>query len=263
MLQEGIHTPFSSDIPHAFVYEDKNRSTVYYCGPYVQSLKNFAEAFKYQLYLEHVDSLPKKSMLQNQLAYGEYNVSLHGVIMRPRQDEPMYDVTQYSYPIEVMTNCVMVPLAPELPKWMYMVWPLGRYVWTTLFLSIFYVALLLRFVHWGEPIVRSYTRNLLHAMALIMYSPNMNLKVKMEQPPLRMWIFYTLLYTQGFILTNYHISHMTSFDMKPVFVKPINTWSDLIESKLRIIIPDTLLEELRLLPVVDTSSLNAQFEPRI
>lgn len=157
----------------------------------------------------------------------------------------------------------MVPLAPELPKWMYMVWPLGRYVWTTLFLGIFYLAFLLRFVHRQEIIARSYTRNLLHAMAILMYSPNMNMQVRMIRVPMRTLIFYTLLYIHGFILSNYHISHMTSFDMKPVFVKPINTWSDLIDSRVRIIIPDTLLEEIHSLRELDVSSLDPQFEPHL
>lgn len=233
-----------------------------YCGPYLRSLESFAENFHYKLQLEYVENVPKKSLLLEQIAAGQYNTSLHGVTIRSILEDPSSSVIQYGYPFEVMKFCVMVPLAPELPKWMYMVWPLGRYVWTTLFLGIFYVALLLRYVHHGEAVARSYTRNLLHAMAIIMYSPNMNMPVQLYQPPFRMLIFYTLLYTQGFILSNYHISHMTSFDMKPVFVKPINTWSDLIESRVRIIIPETLLEELRTLPIVDISALDAQFEPR-
>ncbi|KAM8713765.1 hypothetical protein ACLKA7_014003 [Drosophila subpalustris] len=245
-MKETIRSPFSTDIPHAFLYNDTRAVKSHYRGPYVESLLTFAQVFHYNLEMHHVDSLPKKRQLQQQIALGIYNMSLHGVLIRTPSN-----ITQYSYPLEVMRNCVMVPLDPELPKWMYMVWPLGRYVWTALVLGIFYVAFLLRFVHREEMITRSYTRNLLHAMALLMYSPNMNMKVRMIQIPMRCLIFYTLLYIQGFILSNYHISHMTSFDMKPVFVKPINTWADLIDSKVRIIIPDTLLEEIRSLPGLD------------
>ncbi|KAH8298460.1 hypothetical protein KR044_004035, partial [Drosophila immigrans] len=249
-MEESIRSPFSTDIPHAFIYNDTRRAMSFYRGPYVESMQSFAQVFHYDLQMEHIDSLPKKRDLQEQIADGIYNVSLHGVLIRTLLDDPS-NITQYSYPLEVMRNCVMVPLAPELPKWMYMVWPLGRYVWTTLFVSIFYVAFLLRYVHWEETITRSYTRNLLHAMAILMYSPNMNMPVRMIHVPVRVLVFYTLLYTQGFILSNYHISHMTSFDMKPVFVRPINTWADLIDSKVRIIIPDTLLEEIHSLPGLD------------
>lgn len=260
---ETLNSPFSMDIPHAFIYKDPKQRQTLYNGPYIKTIQSFADTFHYRLQLHSIESLPKKTELLNRIASSEYNVSLHGVVIRPPWDEPMHNVTQYSYPLEVMQNCVMVPLPPELPKWQYMLWPLGRYVWATLFVGIFYVAFLLRYVHWRETITRSYTRNLLHAMAILMYSPNMNMQVRLNQASLRVLIFYTLLYVQGFIVSNYHISHMTSFDMKPVFVKPINTWSDLIESKVRIIIPDTLLEELRFLPVVDTSSLDSLFEPRI
>lgn len=263
MPEETIYSPFSSEIPLAFIYNDTKQGTALYCGPYLRSIESFAQKYHYQLQLEHVENLPKKSLMLQQIAEGHYNMSVHGVSIRSMSEDPLSNITQYSYPIEVMKFCVMVPLAPELPKWMYMVWPLGRYVWTSIFLSIFYVALLLRYIHRRETATRSYTRNLLHALAILMYSPNMNMQVQLSQPPVRMLIFYTLLYLQGFILSNYHISHMTSFDMKPVFMRPINTWSDLIESRVRIIIPDTLLEELRVLPVVDLSSLDPQFEPRI
>jgi len=262
MLEATIRSPFSTDIPNAFLYNDSRKAKFYYRGPYVESLQSFAHVFHYDLQMDHVDSLPSKRQLQEQIADGIYNVSLHGVLIRTLLDDPS-NITQYSYPLQVVKNCVMVPLAPELPKWMYMVWPLGKYVWTTLFLSIFYVGFLLRFVHREEVSTQSYPRNLLHAMALLMYSPNMNMQLQMTQLPIRNLVFYTLLYTQGFILSNYHISHMTSFDMKPVFVRPINSWEDLIESKVRIIIPETLLEELHSLPGLDVSSLNPQFEPRI
>ncbi|KAI8038831.1 uncharacterized protein LOC128254857 [Drosophila gunungcola] len=259
-----IRSPYSFDMPHAFIFNESQHREPIFCGSYMEMVKHFARAQHYQLLLDPVDSLPKKSVLEKSLASGVYNLSLHGVTMRPDIIGEPPSVTGYSYPLEMMTNCVMVPLAPELPKWMYMVWPLGRYIWTCLFVGTFYVALLLRYVHWREPgnATRSITRNVLHAMAILMFSPNMNMTVKLKHASLRVIVFYTLLFVLGFILTNYHLSHMTAFDMKPVFLRPIDTWSDLIHSRLRIIIHDTLLEELRWLPVVNTTSLDPQFEAR-
>nr|XP_016927388.1 uncharacterized protein LOC108008110 [Drosophila suzukii] len=245
-----IRSPYSFDIPHAFIFNESEFLEPIYCGPYMEIVKHFAETYHYRLLLDPVESLPKKSVVEEDIGIGVYNISLHGVTMRPDKIGDFSEATRHSYPLEMMTNCVMVPLAPELPKWMYMVWPLGRYIWTCLFLGTFYVALLLRFVHWREPgnATRSFTRNVLHAMALLMFSPNMNMTVKLKHASLRVIIFYTLLFVLGFILTNYHLSHMTAFDMKPVFLRPIDTWSDLIHSKLRIVIHDSLLEELRWLP---------------
>eukprot|EP00099_Drosophila_melanogaster_P020027 NP_611430.1 ionotropic receptor 56b [Drosophila melanogaster] len=246
-----IRSPYSFDIPHAFIFNETQFVVPKFCGPYMEIVKHFAEVYHYQLFLDSLESLPKKSVVEQDIISGKYNLSLHGVIIRPEETSDFFNATQHSYPLELMTNCVMVPLAPELPKWMYMVWPLGKYIWTCLFLGTFYVALLLRYVHWREPgnATRSYTRNVLHAMALLMFSANMNMSVKLKHASIRVIIFYTLLYIFGFILTNYHLSHMTAFDMKPVFLRPIDTWSDLIHSRLRIVIHDSLLEELRWLPV--------------
>ncbi|KAH8270782.1 hypothetical protein KR018_001438 [Drosophila ironensis] len=244
---EVIQSPYSFDIPAAFIFNDTRHNDPVYCGPYLQIVKHFALTYHYKLLLDPLESLPKKSRVEEEIAEGIYNLSLHGVVIRPENVSDLPQVMRYSYPLEVSTNCVMVPLAPELPKWMYLVWPLGKYIWSCLVLGTFYVALLLKFVHWRErgSITRSYTRNLLQAMAMLMFSPNMNMAVKLQHATLRVITFYTLLYLFAFILTNYHISHMTVFDMRPVFIRPIDTLSDLIRSRLRIVIPDTLLEELR------------------
>ncbi|XP_030387852.1 uncharacterized protein LOC115634332 [Scaptodrosophila lebanonensis] len=243
-----LFSPFSADIPHAFLCNDSK--SMRYCGPYIETALNFARVYRYQLQLEQLEDLPNKLMLQQQIVDGHYNLSLHGVIIRPSENVSQLQSkdVQYSYPIELLHNCVMVPLAPELPKWKYVVWPLGRYIWTTLFVSIFYVGLLMRYVHWHEPrsVTRSFSRNLLYSMAILMYSSNMNLRLM--HGSIRMLVFYMQLFLLGFILSNYHISHLTAYDMKPVFLPPINSWADLIASGLRIIIPSTLLEELRLLP---------------
>ncbi|KAH8323595.1 hypothetical protein KR074_009345 [Drosophila pseudoananassae] len=243
-----IHTPYSFEIPHAFIYNNTERR-IRYCGPYMELVQQFAKTQHYKLFLDPIESLPKKSVLEEDIVEGVYNLSLHGVTMRPDSLGDHFELIRYSYPLEVMTNCVMVPLAPELPKWMYMVWPLGRYIWTCLFLGTFYVALMLKYVHWREhkSISRDYTRNVLQAMAILMFSPNMNMALKLKHATLRVIVFYTLLFVFGFIITNYHISHMTVYDMRPVFVRPIDTWSDLIRSRLRIVIPEILLDELRLL----------------
>ncbi|KAH8401278.1 hypothetical protein KR009_004384 [Drosophila setifemur] len=246
-----IHSPYTFDIPHAFIYNNSRYPEPVFCGPYLEMVRLFARMHHYQLFLDPVESVPKKSSLKQDIASGLYNLSLNGVTIRPDGSEEFSSVLRYSYPLELVRICVMVPLAPELPKWVYMVWPLGRYIWMSIVLGTFYVALLLKYVHWREPgsATKSFTRNMLQAMAFLMFSPNMNMNLKLKHATLRVITFYTLLFLLGFILTNYHISHLTAFDMKPVFLRRIDSWSDLIGSRLRIIIPDSLLEELRLQPV--------------
>lgn len=255
-----ITSPFSKDIPNAFYYFDHIRNRSYFTGPHIKAMQSFAKMFQYDLQLDWVDNLPRRRVILLQIAQGKYNMSLHGALIRPIKDDMLASLTENSYPFEMLRNCVMIPLPPELPKWQYVVWPLGRYVWTTLFVGIFYVAFLLRYVHWRETITRSYSRNLLNAFAILMNSPNMNM-VRLNGTSLPVMIFYTLLWGLGFILSNYHISHMTTFDMKPVFVKRIQSWDELIESKLRIIIPDILLDDLRLATSVDVTPLEPQFQP--
>ncbi|XP_034651284.1 uncharacterized protein LOC117890500 [Drosophila subobscura] len=247
----SILSPYSFDIPHAFVYNDSPSAEQLFCGPYLEMAMNFAEVNRYRLLLDELESLPKKSAIEQDIVNGQYDISIHGVLIRPVKEEKFAEEMRYSYPLELMMNCVMVPLDPELPKWMYVVWPLGKYIWTSLFLGIFYVAFLLRYLHWRETAqaTRSYTRNMLQAMAILMFSPNMNMNLRLSQATLRVNLFYTLLFTLGFILSNYHSSHMTAYDMKPVFTRPIDSWADLIISRLPIILPESLLEELRSLPI--------------
>lgn len=88
MLEAAIRSPFSTDIPHAFLYNDTRRARTYYRGPYVESLQSFAHVFHYDLQMDHVDSLPKKQLLQELIADGTYNVSLHGVLIRTLLDYP-------------------------------------------------------------------------------------------------------------------------------------------------------------------------------
>ncbi|SPP75468.1 Hypothetical predicted protein [Drosophila guanche] len=247
----SILSPYSFDIPHAFVYNDSPSAEKLFCGPYMEMAMNFADVNRYRLLLDELQSLPKKSAVEQDIVNGQYDISMHGVLIRPVREETFAKEMRYSYPLELMMNCVMVPLDPELPKWMYVVWPLGKFIWTTLFLGIFYVAFLLRYLHWRETAhaTRSYTRNMLQAMAILMFSPNMNMKLRLSQATLRVNLFYTLLFILGFILSNYHSSHMTAYDMKPMFTRPIDSWSDLIISRLPIILPESLLEELRSLPI--------------
>lgn len=255
-----ITSPFSRDIPNAFYYFDSIRNKSYFAGPHIKAMQNFAKIFHYDLQLDWVENLPRRRIVLFQIAQGKYNMSLHGVFIRPLKDQMLATLTENSYPFEMLKNCVMIPLPPELPKWQYIVWPLGRYVWTSLFVGIFYVAFLLRYIHWRETVTRSYSRNLLNALAIMMNSPNMNM-VNLNRTSVPVMIFYILLWGLGFILTNYHISHMTTFDMKPVFVKRIHSWEDLIESKLRIVIPDIWLDDLRFATSVNVTPLEPQFKP--
>lgn len=257
-----ITSPFSKDIPNAFKYFDHIRNKSYYAGPHIKAMQAFTELFQYDLELEMVDNLPRRRVILLQIAMGQYNMSLHGVFVRPIKDDFLTNFTENSYPFEMLKSCVMIPLPPELPKWQYVLWPLGRYVWTLLFVLMFYVAFLLRYVHWRQTVTRSYSRNLLNALAIVSNSPNMNM-VNLNHTSVPIMVFYILLWGLAFILTNYHISHMTTFDMKPVFVKRIHSWDDLIQSKLRIIIPDILLADLREYATsVDIAPLEPQFEIR-
>lgn len=257
-----ITSPFSKDIPNAFKYFDHIRNKTYYAGPHIKAMQAFAKLFQYDLELEMVANLPRRRIVLLQIAQGQYNMSLHGVYVRPLKDDFLTSFTENSYPFKMLKSCVMIPLPPELPKWQYVLWPLGRYVWTLLFVLIFYVAFLLRYVHWRETVTRSYSRNMLNALAILSNSPNQNM-VNLNHTSVPVMVFYILLWGLAFILTNYHISHMTTFDMRPVFVKRIHSWDDLIESKLRIIIPDILLDDLREYATsVDISPLEPQFETR-
>ncbi|XP_054739471.1 uncharacterized protein LOC129245379 [Anastrepha obliqua] len=228
-----LKTPFYDDVPRAFILGDNNVSdSTALFGPYAQTIWNFAD--KHQMHLKWNRDLSENyTETYERIHSGEYNLSMNGATL-------VKHVTlnvQFSYPLYWVKNCVMVPLEDELPKYWYIVWPFGRYIYMCILFGIFYIAILMKYIEYPtnehKP-TRSISRNVLHSSAILMYCSNMN--VQLKNAHVRVLFFYSLLFVLGFILAAYHAPYLTAYNMKPVFVPPINTVQDLLDADIQVLI---------------------------
>ncbi|CAD7011915.1 unnamed protein product [Ceratitis capitata] len=205
-----LRTPFYDDVPRAYVRNGQNISDATLFGPYAQTIWNFAN--RHHMILEcNRDLSENYSEIYERIHNGEYNLAMNGATL-------VNHVTlnvRFSYPLYWVKNCVMVPLEDELPKYWYIVWPFGRYIYMCILFGIFYIAFLMN-------------------SAIIMFSSNMN--VQLKNAHVRVLFFYMLLFVFGFILAAYHAPYLTAYNMKPVFVPPINTVDDLLNANIRVLI---------------------------
>ncbi|XP_067628117.1 uncharacterized protein Ir56b [Eurosta solidaginis] len=229
-----LRTPFYDDLPRAFILTDNNVSdatTLF--GPYAQTIWNFADKNHMRLQWNR-DLSENITEIYERIHCGEYNLSMNGATVL--QQLHNFNV-QFSYPLYWVKNCIMVPLEEELPKYWYIVWPFGRYIYMCILFAVFYIAILMRYIEYPtnehEP-TRSITRNILHSSQIVLYSPNMN--VQLKNAHVRVLLFYTLLFVLGFILAAYHAPYLTAYNMKPVFVPPINTVGDLLQANIPVLV---------------------------
>lgn len=236
-----LRTPFYDDVPRAFVRSGENISDSTLFGPYAQTIWNFAN--RHQMFLEiNRDLSENYSETYERIHNGEYNLAMNGATL---VNHLKFNV-QFSYPLYWVKNCIMVPLEDELPKYWYIVWPFGRYIYACLLFGIFYIAILMRYIEYptnATKPTRSITRNILHSSAIIMFSSNMNVQLKNAHT--RVLFFYMLLFVFGFILAAYHAPYLTAYNMKPVFVPPINTVDDLLSANINVLITLTDFAEIK------------------
>ncbi|XP_036334741.1 uncharacterized protein LOC118745323 [Rhagoletis pomonella] len=228
-----LSTPFFDDMPRAFLLDNDNLSdSTALFGPYAQIIWNFADKHQMQLAWNR-DLIEINSEILQRIDCGEYNLSMNGATIV----KPIPPNVQFSYPLYWTKSCIMIPLEDELPKYWYIIWPFGRYIYMCILFGIIYVAILMKYVEYPtnehRP-TRSITRNILYSSAILMYGSNMNVRLKNAQ--VRVLIFYALLFVLGFILAAYHSPYLTGYNMKPIFMPPINTIEGLTEANIKVLI---------------------------
>ncbi|XP_017487540.1 PREDICTED: uncharacterized protein LOC108375901 [Rhagoletis zephyria] len=226
-----LSTPFFDDMPRAFLLDNDNLSdSTALFGPYAQIIWNFADKHQMQLAWNR-DLIEINSEILQRIDCGEYNLSMNGATIV----KPIPPNVQFSYPLYWTKSCIMIPLEDELPKYWYIIWPFGRYIYMCILFGIIYVAILMKYVEYPtnehRP-TRSITRNILYSSAILMYGSNMNVRLKNAQ--VRVLIFYALLFVLGFILAAYHSPYLTGYNMKPIFMPPINTIEGLTEANIKL-----------------------------
>ncbi|XP_065368934.1 uncharacterized protein LOC135961364 [Calliphora vicina] len=228
-----LRSPYHEEIPKAFKFENTEGEEIL-MGSYAKLIKYFADYMNYTLELVE-ESSSNMSEIQRNIQRNFYNISLHSVAYNSG-----FARINYSYPLEWSNTCVIVPAKDELPRYWYIAWPFGRYIWTFLLILMIYVAYVMTYLK--HP-TQSYGTNLLYSMSLVMYCSNANLHV--NNIPLRLQLFYALLTIMGFIMSSYYCSFLTVYNMRPVFQPFIKTIDDALQAHITILISGNTLEDLR------------------
>lgn len=230
---EVLRTPFYQNIPQAFRYEDI-KGDIHFAGAYAQTIKHFAKYQRYDFQFVALENV-KVSHIQRGIQQGIYNISMHAVGYKN-----LFANISFSYPVEWSRVCIMVPAEDELPRYWYVVWPFGPYIWTIICISVVYIAILMRFLK--HP-TANFVTNLLTSLAVVLNCSNMNLKL--VNTGRRLQFFYTLLFLMGFVLNSYYCCYLTVYNMRPVFQPFLRTADDLLKANRLVWVPSNILEELR------------------
>lgn len=142
---------------------------------------------------------------------------------------PYYeDEKTISYPLEMIEWRLMVPVQYGIPKYLNIIYPFDIFVWILIILSIILVSCLLRLLCRRNP--------LLDSLAMVMnISPSTT-----TDPSWRYFLIYAVLFTYGFIISNFYLAIMASILTKSLEGAQINTIDDILESDIPILITQNI-----------------------
>ncbi|XP_013100213.1 uncharacterized protein LOC106082319 [Stomoxys calcitrans] len=243
---DTIRSPFYEEIPNAFSFEENFRLGSQLVGPYAKILENFAHYHNYKLGLISLENY-NVSHIQLDIQQGVYNLSMLG-----GTNLNLFANITFSYPLEWSRVCVMVPSEKELPHYWYVFWPLGVDIWILLGLGVPYVAVLMSLLKYPSV---SFLENLLESFALLLFYSNAC--CKLDNIPSRCYTVHLLFLPFGFVLFNYYTIYLTAYNFRPVFQPFLKTLENILASKISIMVPSHILEELQNNPKVNLTPLNA------
>ena len=243
MERQVLRSPYYKDIPKAFK-QNNFQGQEQLLGAYGRLIQLFAVYMNYSLELVEEDNL-RMTDVQADIENNIYNISMPSCSLANR-----FADVDFTYPLESTFTCVMVPAEDELPRYWYVVWPFGRYIWLFLGISVLYVACVMTYLKHPK---RSFRFNLLHSLAFVISSPNAT--IRLVNISLRLQLFYSLLLIMGFIMSSYYGSFLTVYNMKPLFQPYINSIDDALEANIKILVSSNTLEELQNNNYVDLSGI--------
>lgn len=142
---------------------------------------------------------------------------------------PYYeDENTISYPLEMIEWRLMVPVQYGIPKYLNIVYPFDIFVWILIILSIILITCLFRLLC---------RRNaFLDSLAMVMnISPSAT-----TNPSGRFFFIYSVLFTYGFIISNFYLAIMASILTKSLEGAQIDTIDDILESGIPILLTENI-----------------------
>ncbi|XP_055856660.1 uncharacterized protein LOC129919711 [Episyrphus balteatus] len=233
MKQYLIEIYYMEDVPRVFILKNHGKNRI--VGRHANIIQLFAKHMNIKIvYNFQPNSDEEKILREFRNENRELSVNSYA----------MFDLDHIgrSYPLDMVSWCIMVPLRSEVPKSDYVIISFDRATWIAAGLSVIYIALLLRFI---DPQSSETTRKnfFLRSLTILMYSPNMEGPITM--PTVRQFVFFAQVFLLGFILSCIYSTYLTSFCTNMVFQPPIDSVEDLVKENLRVMVIDYELEAIR------------------
>lgn len=233
-----LSVPIKNDIPRILLNGDENSTDisgligklfVVFLKHNNISLKNTASAMKSKS--KGIDMVE----IFNDFVNDNLEISVHIYTLFDTKveggDKP---VVSMSYPVEIISWCLMVPMKNEIPKSLYIVFPFQMGVWMTVFGSVLYVSVIFKTLGYFKP-SRSNIDNFIILTTAIAFVFNMNgFKKAPHNPSMMMFAIFGMLFAFGFVITNMYLASLSSFLTVTVFGKQINSLEDIARENLTI-----------------------------
>ncbi|XP_055846640.1 uncharacterized protein LOC129912441 [Episyrphus balteatus] len=230
LKQYRIETPFTEDVPRVFFYTQNGKQHL--VGRNANIIMLFAKHMNITLVKTYQPNMDL-NMILNQLPDKKSELSFHSYSMFFLND------FGWSYPLDMVYFCVMLPFHVGVPKNQYFVTAFDWGTWLAIAFSVLFIAVLMKFV---DPRLSTIQDNdagmryFFRSLALMTYSSNMS--ARMISPNIRQFVFFGLVFLLAFILSCFYSTFLTSFCTEKVYRRPIETVEGLSRANLRIMIID-------------------------
>ncbi|XP_034654948.1 uncharacterized protein LOC117892668 [Drosophila subobscura] len=231
-----VSTPAENDVPRVFLIRDQRTGQRLIRGYGYRTFVEFLHRHNATLQVTNPNqdlgptSNVNMSRIIQLIMDGHLEISLH-----PYVDVPE-DMGDYSYPLVVARNCLIVPVRNEIPRHMYLLLPLNRWSWLLLLGGVFYISGVLYFINPGHEHSSWHERvglNFLDGLSRILFicSPT-----RVHRPSLRYFIVSLQLTVLGFVLTSYYNIQLDSFLTALVVGKQVESMEDLIDQQQQVLV---------------------------
>ncbi|XP_022220302.2 uncharacterized protein LOC111072627 [Drosophila obscura] len=231
-----VSTPAENDVPRVFLIRDQRTG------------RQLIRGYGYRTFIEylHRHNATLQVTNPNQDLGPTSNVNMSRIIQLIMENRleislhPYVDVPEkmgdYSYPLVVARNCLIVPVRNEIPRHMYLLLPLNRWSWLLLLGGVFYISGVLYWINpghehssWNERV----GLNLLDGLSRILFicSPTI-----VHRPSLRYVIVSLQLTIFGFVLTSWYNIQLDSFLTALVVGKQVESIEDLIDQQQKVLV---------------------------
>ncbi|XP_055372808.1 uncharacterized protein LOC129606492 [Condylostylus longicornis] len=171
------------------------------------------------------------------------DISGHGTAVNRREYYGNFNRVTSSYPYDSSSLCIMVPFSKEIEQYLYTYLPFDPFVWLTLVNLIFYMTLIKIIILHLSP-TDDYSKFIGSAFSTsvseVFFLPTS--RPKKYQLNFIQMIIIILPYSLGFILSNVYMTKLSSYLTVSLFEPQTNTIEDLLKSKIKVLISETIFE---------------------